>query len=181
VGAAAYPAVRWFGQWRRGLWTVSGVRGRRGARLFRARGFSRAGLWWEYRRCWQAITVQRSRGFSERVDMRGGRLVVTDAARDAIRRLCRSAGAVVVVAARRGACGAGRRWGVRDAPVGLNGRSVPKAFPRWPVRWPGWRRTGITNTRGCNGDGARQHPAERLAVRSPHARAGRGVHGGRTP
>jgi hypothetical protein len=36
--------------------------------------------------------VQRSRGFSERVDLRGSSLVLTDAARDAIRRLCRDTG-----------------------------------------------------------------------------------------
>jgi uncharacterized protein (DUF779 family) len=37
-------------------------------------------------------TLQRSHGSSERVDMRGGRLVVTDAARDAISWLCRDSG-----------------------------------------------------------------------------------------
>jgi hypothetical protein len=59
---------------------------------FGREGVSRARPWWEYRRCWQAITVQRSQSSPERVDMRGGRLVVTDAARDAIRRLCRDTG-----------------------------------------------------------------------------------------
>jgi hypothetical protein len=40
-------------------------------------------------RFWQAITVQRSDSSVERVDTCGGRLVVSDAARDAIGRLCR--------------------------------------------------------------------------------------------
>jgi hypothetical protein len=59
---------------------------------FRARGVFSGGLWWEHRRCWQAITVRHSRGSWERVDLRGGCLVVTEAARDAIRRLCRETG-----------------------------------------------------------------------------------------
>ena len=58
---------------------------------FRPGGVSRAGRWWKYRR-WLAITVQRSQRTSERVGSRGGRLVVTDAARDAIRRVCRDGG-----------------------------------------------------------------------------------------
>jgi hypothetical protein len=66
-------------------------------RLFSGeRGFS-GGVAVGVSRCWQAITVQRWRGSSERVEMRGGRLAVTDAARDAIRRLCRDAGRQVLL------------------------------------------------------------------------------------
>ena len=43
-------------------------------------------------RFWQAIAVQRSDSSAERVDTRGGRLVVTDAARDAVGRVCREHG-----------------------------------------------------------------------------------------
>jgi hypothetical protein len=42
-------------------------------------------------------TVLRSLDSSERVDVRGGRLVVTDAARDAVRRLCRDTGRQVLL------------------------------------------------------------------------------------
>jgi uncharacterized protein (DUF779 family) len=48
-------------------------------------------LSWKYR-VLAGDTLQRSHGSSERVGMRGGRLVVTDAARDAISRLCRDTG-----------------------------------------------------------------------------------------
>jgi hypothetical protein len=48
-------------------------------------------------RFWQAITVQRSDSSLERVDTRGGRLVVSDAARDAIGRLCRDDGRQAVL------------------------------------------------------------------------------------
>jgi hypothetical protein len=43
------------------------------------------------------FTVQHARGFSERVEMRGSRLAVTAAARDAIRRVCRDAGRQVLL------------------------------------------------------------------------------------
>ena len=46
---------------------------------------------------WQAMTVQRSVSSLERVDTRGGRLVVTGAARDAIGRLCRDDGRQAVL------------------------------------------------------------------------------------
>src|SRR5262249_18295129 len=64
---------------------------------FSGGGGCRAGVWWGDRGGWPGITVQRSRGFSERVETRGGRLVVTDAARDAIRRLCRDTGRQALV------------------------------------------------------------------------------------
>ena len=52
---------------------------------------------WNHVRFWQAITVQRSDSSLERVDTRGGRLVVTGAARDAIGRLCRDDGRQAVL------------------------------------------------------------------------------------
>src|SRR5262249_21707972 len=55
-------------------------------------GFSRAGCGGSIGGAGRRFRVQRSRGSSERVDLRGSRLVVTAAARDAIRRLCRDTG-----------------------------------------------------------------------------------------